>query len=378
MRLGIVTWFEYENYGTKLQAYALQSYLRNMGHDAELVNFIIEDKSSSSLHPKVSLRRRISNHVSYELKKTAERRFASFLMEKSQKMNSFIAENCHLSRPIHSNKEYIEICNQYDALLFGSDQIWNPNWIHPYYYADFEEITTPRIAYAPSLGIANVPDTVSSDMRKKLNRFQSLSVREAQGGDEIYKLTGRQPQLVVDPTLLLDSNDWLNLAERSDASLPKSRYVLCYFLSDNSNHWAAVKHYAKENGVELLIIPQTGFAYWQKNAMIEKTAGVEDFVTLIKNAECVFTDSFHACVFSLLFQKKFAVFERFAKTDPSAQNTRIYNLLNLAGENARLLPYGAKSIKNESLDAPNPSNRLFDLIDQSKQYLNDSLEQIGK
>ena len=378
MKLGIITWFNYENYGTKLQAVALQYYLRQQGYDAELIDFVVNDSTNKVKHQNPPFLKRIYGRISYDLKKIAFKKYASSFEERSKKFNSFIVEHCCLSRPIYSDKDYIEVCNQYDALIFGSDQIWNPNWMHPYYYADFDKINIPRISYAPSLGVADFPVELSSDMRNKLNRFQSLSVREKRGCQIVHALTGRQPQLVADPTLLLTSEDWERISGTTCSSDTDKRYILCYFLSDNQNHWKAARRYSKKRDLPLRVIPQTGFAYWQRNISLEASAGVEEFIDLIRNADCVITDSFHACVFSIIFKKPFAVFERFSSKNPVAQNTRIYNLLDITNTQNGLQKYDSKFIHDFARPVMRPSKSFSDLLDESKQYLIESIEKAEK
>lgn len=371
MHIGIITWFDYENYGTKLQAFALQRYLRDLGHKVELVNFRLNDSEISPANDTRSLQEKVRDKIGYLALHTSMRWYRYDFVARSTFFRELIASTCVLTQPITNERDYINFCNEFDALIFGSDQIWNPNWFHKFYYADYDDIVTPRIAYAPSLGVKAVPPNRVNDYIRCLSRFKALSLREQSACDCIHQITGLATNLVVDPTMLISPAAWSAFAGSGKSDKP---YVLCYLLSDNINHWRAVHHYAREHHVRLKIIPQTGFSYWQPGE-IERSAGVEDFVRLIRDAEYVITDSFHASVFSILFNKPFTVFERFSPTNPKAQNTRIYNLLELAGLIGNLQTFNStRIICSEQSTANNVrDSHLMRLITESKHYLDSAL-----
>ncbi|PJM76398.1 polysaccharide pyruvyl transferase family protein [Bifidobacterium felsineum] len=371
MNIGIITWFDYENYGTKLQAVALQRYLRNLGHNVQLVNFKLDDSKSSTSLDTRSLVRKIHDKAKYLLLQAAKKKYVADFAARSDSFRNTITSSCMLTQHITDESTYIEVCNQFDALIFGSDQIWNPNWFHKYYYADYDAITTPRIAYAPSIGVKTIPVNHAEDYIRCLSRFKALSLREQSACDCISQLIGRDATLVVDPTMLINVKDWSKFAGSKRDAKP---YVLCYFLSDNRNHWKAACRYAREHNLQLKIIPQTGLAYYQSGD-IEASAGVEDFVRFIRDAEYVITDSFHASVFSIIFSKPFTVFERFNPANPKAQNTRIYNLLDLSNLKSDLQAFNSSRIDNspQLMTSSNMNSQLTRLIAESKQYLDLSL-----
>lgn len=364
MKIGIITWFHFENYGTKLQAIALQQYLRMLGHNAELINFKLSPSRKSEKTPFPEKLKRQPHKYAMVF---ARRRFSHEIEQRSVKLKHAIDEYCILTEEIQTEAAYISICNKFDLIICGSDQIWNPNCYHRYYYADFPEIKVRRVSYAPSLGVNAIPEQISTNMKQSILKFEAISVREQKGAELLEKLIGIRPDVVVDPTMLLTKEEWTSLLQIGEEK--SERYVVCLFLTDNRNHWRAAKQFSKKNHLKMRIIPYWGFSYFKRGS-IYANAGVEDFVSLIKNAEYVLTDSFHAAVFSLIFQKQFLVFQRFREDDRISQNSRIQNLLELAGVESSLLGFGTSSIsKIPDINYEKVTERLEKKILDSKHFL---------
>jgi hypothetical protein len=365
MKVGVVTWFKYENYGTVLQAIALQNYLKKLNYNVELINFSLDD----SINIKKNKFDNIFSRVILKLNKIF---FKKDFEKKSSSFKKIINDNCILSNYINSDDEYIKICNKYDVIIFGSDQIWNQNWYHSYYYANFDEIKTCKISYAPSFGNSKICDI--DKLKKILSKFYKISIREEKEQDILKNIINRDVDVVVDPTLLLNIKDWEQYEEKY--SIKYNNYILCYMLTDNKNHWKAIKNYAKLNGKKIIIIPHEGLSYIVDKNVI-RDCSVGNFLYLIKNAYMVFTDSFHACVFSLIYRKKFYVFERHNPLNENNQNSRIYNLLKMAKCEQCLIKYNSNSFSEpEELDYSKFYDNLKDKIIFSKKYLKDSLEEV--
>lgn len=367
MKIGIITWFRHENYGTILQAIALQKYLKNIGHNTELINFQLLD----GIHIKMTKDLNIFQKCYYYFGKIILHMY-KFVFKKTFRNKSFnfknvINDNCNISEKINTEKEYIELCNKYDYLIFGSDQIWNPNWYHPFYFANYEEINSNLIAYAPSFGVNSIIGELKEEYKNALNRFNSIALREKKGCEIVKELTNLDSTLVVDPTMLLSSTDW---EEYEDNSIKiDGKYILCYFLSDNYNHWKAVKKYAKEKKLKLVIIPQEGHSYISSKYVI-KGCKLGQFLSLIHNAEYVITDSFHGTIFSTIYRKQFLIFERHDSNNSMSQNSRIYNLLEMLKISNKLIKFNSSKIVNEGvIDYKFIIPNLNKFIDSSKKYL---------
>lgn len=374
MKIGIITWFTYENYGTKLQAIALQQYLRNLNHEVQLVNFNPPDVDNV-VKNKSTLIKKIQNKYNMCVGKLVNKKYCKELYARSKRFEDVISENCILTDKIRNDSEYINICNQFDVLICGSDQIWNPNWYHPFYYADFEEIKTPRIAYAPSIGTSYIYDKVKENVLHSVSKFLAIGMREQTGVEAIKELTAKPVKKVVDPTLLLDKDAWKKILNIYTESKSED-YICCYFLGENKKHWKAVYRYAKKYDLNIKIIPQHTAAYMRKGT-IEASAGIKEFVELIANAKCVFTDSFHAIVFSVIFNKEFQVFERFDSKSSTSQNSRIYDFLRTVGLDKHLITFNSDNIPYiGNIDYEDVNNKLEKEIHESTQFLREEIEKI--
>lgn len=358
MKIGIITWFKYENYGTALQALALQKYLRTNGFDVDLINYTIEEKKKKKnlkhLFPRIIL-------------KLNKIRYKNLFLSKTEKFKSIIYDNCNVTKEVTNVEEYIKLCNSYDIVIFGSDQIWNPDVYHPFYFANFDEIKCKLVAYAPSFGMNHIPEDKIEELKKALSRFSSIAVREEDGCKIIKQLIDIDVDTVVDPTLLLEKNKWKEFEEPID--ICKDDYVLCYFLSDNLCHWKAARTFAKKKNLKLVVIPHDGLSYIQSKYVV-RSCTVGNFLSLIKNAKYVLTDSFHGSVFSLIYEKQFVLFERHSNKNSSSQNSRLYNLLRMVGLNEILLKNGTKEIEDvDNIDYSLVRKKINCITKKSEDYL---------
>ena len=151
MKIGIITWFTGPNYGTNLQAIALQYFLHQQGNDVSIINYDVAPPTVKNCGRNII--EKIKNQPHKYLTKYALYKYKAQILNRNKKMVSEIQKNCNFTDRIQSEEELIENCNKFDLLICGSDQIWNPNWYNKFYYADYPEILTPRISYAPSLGV---------------------------------------------------------------------------------------------------------------------------------------------------------------------------------------------------------------------------------
>lgn len=342
MNIGVITWFDFENYGTKLQAIALQLYLKELGHNVKLLDILVPTEQE---YKKVSYLDRFRKRVNYSFLKCVKNAYKDQLCLKSFRMKKIISDLCECTEKITDAKTYVDICNQFDLLVCGSDQIWNPNWYHPYYYADFPEIQTRKISYAPSMGIHTIPERKKNLIREGLKGFDAISVRETRTAELLQPLIGFYPPKVLDPTMLLSKSQWENLFDLRNVKCES--YILCYFLSDNSNHWNAVKKFAKEKNMPLYVIPQNVFSFFQKGKICAD-AGVKEFLKLVKGAQYILTDSFHGTIFSIIFEKEFYLFERFKSDQCFSQNDRVVELTEQFNVKNRLLNFNCEEIVTQS------------------------------
>lgn len=362
MNIGIITWFSGGNYGTNLQAIALQYYLRTQGHEVKLLNFEV---SVLSKNRRDFLTRLFSQPEKYATK-YFEHKYKDEIAYRKIRIKETMLKYCNFTNKIESIEDYIKECNSFDLIICGSDQIWNPNWYHRYYYADYPEIKARKISYAPSLGVNSISEEKAKEIKMSLKGFEAISVREFTGARILSNLSPVEPQVVLDPTLLLNAIEWSKIASNEVVS---GQYVLSMFLTDNFRHWHAAKFFAKKKKKNHIVIPYCGMSYTEGDQLYVD-AGIEDFLVLIRNADYVLTDSFHVIVFCLIFNRQFVAFQRFKEDQFTSQNSRIDNILEIANVKDRLLKYGTRKIPiMEDIDYQLVNKVLHMEIEKSKDYL---------
>lgn len=382
MKIGIITWFTGTNYGTNLQAIALQRYLRNLGHKVQIVNYEVNNESDvkitffQKLTDWHNLMTRVRRQPDKYALKYAVAKYGDKIEKRNKELSSEVKEQCCLTERIHDETELIDCLSKFNLLICGSDQIWNPRWYDRFYYADYDGVETRRISYAPSLGVNAILEGKVSEIKRSLSKFETVSVREQKGAELLRPLMKIEPTVVIDPTFLLDAADWERIFPVKEKN--NKRYALSMFLTDNSSHWKASRKFAERNGLQHVVIPYCGFSYLQK-ADIRADAGLQEFLDLIRGAEYVLTDSFHMTAFSLIMNKQFYTFTRFKEDAYTSQNTRVRNLLDIVKLEDRLLPYGMGTVPDlKTIDYKIVDKALNAVIVGSKKFLITAIDDNGE
>ena len=353
MKIGIVTWTHFCNYGTVLQAFALQKYLQNEGEDAEVIDYIGKLPIYEKLKP-----RKLFGIIKRKLKRSASKESMS---RKHKVFDLFVKKN--IKKSIHcSNKSDLErLNNVYDIFICGSDQIWNTYC--PYYYLDFVNKDKTIAAYAPSFGRSIIKDN-KIKRRSLLNRFDFLSVREENAVSIVKQLTKNQKKdvsVVCDPTLLLEKDDWKKLLSQGECN---NKYIFCYMLGDNENNIKLVEYIAKVKNLKVKYLLGNS----ESN---EEILSPEEFLNMIWNAEYICTDSFHGIMFSLIFNKQFFALKRFADINKISQNSRVYSILNKLNLKNRIIcsEIDINNLLDEEIDYSKVGVLLQEYAINSKEYL---------
>lgn len=355
MKIGIVTHFNKStNYGGVLQAYALTKKLNDIGYDAEQIAYkascsnLNEPKKNASRFLKKLTVKRVLGAIKRRVKKLIfKKRIKNEQLAVQEKRNCFkkwTDRNVKSSNVVYNANNISECNNLYDGFITGSDQVWNYTWYDENYFLDFASNSKIKLSYAASLGHNEIPNDIKEVYSKHLKSFNAVSVREQNMVELFTPIAPVNIEWVVDPVFLLDKEEWGEAV--FNAININVKYVFCYFFGENKKERQIVKEFAKRKGLKTVIIQdlrlQFGEQVNESFADIKlKNVNPGEFLYLIKNAEYVFTDSFHATAFSLIFQKQFFVFNRFSNGGMSDRITSVTNLFNVserfcAGKNENL------------------------------------------
>lgn len=318
------------NFGSSLQAYAIHKGLEKIGFPNEVIDYDeynhfilwqIKPFLNDLFFFLLSLNLRVS-------RKLFSKTYDTLLKRDLQKKAFMLFEDNNIKttpKKYKTSKQLQSLSESCNAIICGSDQIWSPLLFDPNFFLCFcNPKKTKLIAYAPSFGVSEIKH-YSAEIKNYLSRFHAISVREKIGADVIKKILNKNVPILIDPTLLLTTKDWDKLTTSQNINRP---YILCYFLGNKLIPFDFINDMQKK--LNLQIVNLTTFRTRNQIQGIQKDIqGPSDFISLIKNAQYICTDSFHATVFSILYQKKFFVFDKFLKTDAINQNSRIETLLSL-------------------------------------------------
>lgn len=388
MKTGIVThYYSSNNYGGCLQAYALCEFLKKHNIEAEQISYdyisAISNNTSIKKKLKSKLKSGFIKNVHDETMKlyfSCERLYHRFfkknivaaIADKKNAFKDFRLNTIPHSEKVYNIKNVKECVSDYDAFITGSDQVWNFICYNPGFYLDFVPSEKIKFSYAASIAADDLSDEQKNIFKKSLADFNDISVREKSAADLLRDISPKKPFVAVDPVLLLEKDDWDKLSDEQSICEP---YVLCYFLGINKNSRKLAKKFAKKRNLKLISIPMLngGMSFVDKGlgAKLCYDVGPKEFISLIKNAEYVFTDSFHATVFSIIFNREFFVFKR-SKNDQ--MGSRLVDLLTMFNMKDRFL--GTKEKENllyinnlESIDYNQEFNDFISRKEKSEEFL---------
>jgi hypothetical protein len=324
MKIAILTWLHNGNFGTVLQAFALQRHLRTEGYDVQNIDLLptVVQKTWNLIRQGNPPELFLEKWAGYRAKKACPDKAS--LKRRTERINVFLKENLNLTKRYSRFSDLKKLSCAYDTYICGSDQIWSPTYFSPSYFFDFVKEDKKRISYACSFGVTVMPPKKAERTRKLLDRFYAISVREKTGSSIVRKLLGTDVAVNIDPTMLLSAEEWEPIVRER---LISEEYMFCYFLSFNKEYWEKAIKIAKEKRLRVVFVPTTKESY-AIDGICVADAGPSEWVSLIKYATIVATDSFHGCVFSIIHRKNFMAFKRFKDTSSSSRNTRVYNLLD--------------------------------------------------
>lgn len=383
-KIGIVTVYTGFNYGSSLQAYASKKYYEKLGFKSEVLSYSnslvkgrdIRLKKLLIMFLRTFWRPNLLKKTFFTYKKSLDKKIT---LESKSKFFKFYEEYLE---PQKMNKNKMKMYGKDKnvfAVICGSDQIWSTTsmYVDPFYYLRYFP-KEKRIAYAPSFGKKEVPEYNKKIITKYLNEIDFLSVRESEGKKIIKDLTNKDVEVLIDPTLLLNKNEWRNIY--GNKRVIKEKYILFYFLdTPKKNTIENLKKISQILNKKIVIIPNLPTEMKIINdEIISLDTGPLEFLNLVDNAEFICTDSFHGMLFSINFNKPFYIFERNYGV-VSKQSGRIMSMLEILNlKNCFITENNKIKETNLNLNWGEVNIELEKQREKSRKYLLNCFQKIGE
>lgn len=366
--VALMTWYKYRNYGTALQSTALYKTIADLGYAVKMVSY----STKLNAYQQDTTFSYIGAIKKYIKDNYCNSSYTSNIRE--MLFNKFLETRITETHLCDTYSDLYRLNNDFDAFICGSDQVWSlSNCFDDKYFLSFVDPNRLKISYAPSFGLTDIQIPEMGEIVKGLiNRFDYLSVRESAGVKIIKRLTGRDANLVLDPTLLLSSKEWDIYADVKE-NLISGKYIICYFLGDDKKYYKNVRLISRSTGMPYFIIP-THMKDMDSDNRVPFEVGPSEFVSLIKGAEYVCTDSYHGLALSITYGKPFTIYKRFHDGYKYNQNSRIESLLDLLDLNERL----SEEAYLNTIDYGDVQRKLQECRTASLEYIKNALADESK
>ena len=311
-KIAIITTHHVPNYGNKLQNYALQTLLKRLGHDVEVINDVRlwPDMNSWWAQRKNILHciipyRQLPYHIKYT---------KFFLWSRNH--------ICYSKTKVHSVENLSYLADKYDLFVVGADQIWNPEWkmfSNELGFATFAR-KEQKIAYAPSLGVSKIPKERITEYIQWLKDWKALSCREDEGAALLKELTGKEVPVVLDPTLLFTRHEWDEIVPKR---LVEEKYLLVYSVLPMRNEFRKyIEEFAQKSNLRVISLSEGKYS----------ACGPTEFISLIKHASHLITDSFHGSVFAIHYHVHLTIINPAVLTGDTDKTSSLKTLFREIGK----------------------------------------------
>lgn len=353
LKVGIITIVDNNNYGNRLQNLAVTKVLEDLGYHPETL--VLNQRKGSKKYILRAVRMLITPVRMY-IKRTIKDQPTTMRIKKFKRFNACNGISIRYL-PFWS----YEIKNQYSYFVVGSDQIWNPTFDLGYgteflSFADKKQ----KVCFSPSFGVKNIPENKYQQFKDGLAGFEYISVRENGGAKIVYELTGKDSEVLVDPTLVVGKDTWCEIEKKPIFFEMDKGYIFEYFLGGCTKGTENLinSKSQEENLIRINVLDKTSDAYCTDPA---------EFIYLIHHASAIVTDSFHAAVFSIVFGKDFMIWDRIGQ---EGMGDRIATLLELTKAIQKdSLPDGGRffSTNREMVDSilKNERNKVMNFLKKS-------------
>lgn len=324
MKIGVLTIHDTFSIGASLQAYALCKKLEELGHEPELVSYSPHYLSSIYDAKSIGIQENLKSTIRsiFAFKRNAEMKSKFIEFKEKYHPNS--------TRRYYSREDILNAPPKMDAYVCGSDQVWNPQHIlyDDTFFVGFERKLVPKVAYAASIGLDKLTEKDKKFLTEQCKNMTAIGVREDLAVEQLGEL-GIVATQNIDPTLLYKQEMWEKLETPVQQKIP-GKYILYYPLSENEIEYELLPLLKAYTGLPCVVISPSLRGYKEADYQI-CNAGPSEYLYLLHNAEVIFTNSFHALSFSIIYQKKSVLYGH------KTRNTRLDSLLRLAGMSERLV-----------------------------------------
>ena len=380
-RVGIVSCYFKNNYGSMLQAYATKKILDNNNIPNETINI------DGNIDFKKGKRKYYLSQI-FNFNFIASK-FGMIKMKIDTKLNRTLGKNVsirnkkyeefrkqfNLSRSSNTYNDLRKLAEErYSDIVLGSDQLWLPvNVVADYYTLNWVQDNINKISYSTSFGVSNIPQKYNNLYKNFLKRINHLSVREETGVKLIKDVAKIDAKLVCDPTILLTKEEWDEVATKE--RIIEDKYILCYFLGKNIEHRKFAERLKAKTGYKIVSLNHADeyVKYSDKFADITPyDIGPSEWINLVKNAEIICTDSFHGTVFSLIYNKVFFDFRRYSSSSKASTNSRLDSLLKIVEVSNERILTGVEDVEkvlDYNIDFEKVNKNLDNFRNESKEWL---------
>ena len=366
----IVTWFGTENYGSNLQAIAFAQSLNELGYEPYFITHF-KVKSFLLKNPML-LYARVLNRIN---QKKGKAFFSpvpyNLSSERLLRLERFKKDH-YKTKSYYSMKEWKKDIDNHIIFACGSDILWNPAIGYPaIYFLDVAYYAgLSRFAYGSSVGALELPKKYYKAYRRYLGSMKAVGVREEVVAEMFEPILGFKPTKVVDPSLLRTAEQWDAFAEKAELSVNVEKdFILCYFVMNDHRYWEYVKKVKEATGLQIVVLPmhkqdeEQGY-----DTVLDGTT--YEFLWLIKNATFICTDSFHACVVSMIYHKEFYLLRRARKSEDAKYD----DFLGRYHLDDRSVLDESKFVRKEQIDYRYADQKLEEDRKFSLDFLKSALE----
>lgn len=384
-KVGIVSCYFKNNYGSMLQAYATKRILDNNNIQSETINidgnidfkkgkrkyYISQITNFNFIKSKLGM-------IKMKFDTKFNKKLGKNISIRNKKFKEFRSE-FNLSRSSNTYKDLTKLAEErYSDIVLGSDQLWLPvNVVSNYYTLNWVPDNINKISYSTSFGVSAIPKKYNDLYSKFLKRIDHLSVREDTGTKIIKDIANLEAKLVSDPTILLTREEWDEVAVKE--RIINEKYILCYFLGSNIEHRKFAERLKVKTGYKIVSLNHSDEYVKYSDIFADITPydiGPREWINLIRNAEYVCTDSFHGTVFSLIYNKIFFNFRRYNSKEKTSTNSRLDSLLKIVEVSNERILTGLEDIDKVleyKIDFDRVNNNLNKYRNDSKKWLLNSI-----